>query len=218
MPALFARCRVSPGWSARDLREPRDLELGERRVGIRGGEVAHQPDDVGARDRRLAEPPPPHARVDLHVDRDSNRERPVRHGQLEPCLAGLAVLVLERGAEHHDPRRGERRPQVDALTDGRDAQGRGALLEGRGSDRERTVPVGVRLDDRPELGRPERVAQAREVRPQRGPVDRDHRSLVRLRPCGDHRRLRGRSRGERRPDPSAEPTGGLAGGVPVEPA
>jgi hypothetical protein len=111
------------------------------------------------------------------------------------------VLVLEGGAEHDDPCFGERRPQVDALADRGDTQCRRAGLERRRGDGLRAVAVAVGLDDGPELGPREGLAQSGEVRPQRCPVDGDLRPLrpvIGVRACVDARRLRTSCAGARR--------------------
>ncbi len=63
--------RLEPGMGFHDCQEARQLVARERQIGVGGRQVAHQPDGVVRQRRQLPHPVPPHARVDLDVDRQT---------------------------------------------------------------------------------------------------------------------------------------------------
>ena len=84
--------------------------------------------------------------------------------------------MIGRRPEHDDAGGRERSAEDDRLADGRDAERGGTSVEGGAPDVDRTVPVAVGLDDRPQLGRGQQVAQAACVAADRADVDRDERT------------------------------------------
>ncbi len=170
-------CRRQPGYERGRLAEARDLLLGERRVGVGGREVRHQPDHLEGRRRELGEPVAAHARVELQVERNAVRQRSVvGDDELEPRLPRLGDLAVRRRAEHDDAGLRELGTQHERLGDGGGAQARRPSAERTVGDVDRTVAVAVRLDDGPQLGTGEGREQHLRVATDCAEVDRELRS------------------------------------------
>ena len=155
------------------------LELGAREVGVAvgGGEVGHQADDLDRRCRQLGQAPPAHARFQLQMDAYALRNRVVRDGQVEIGVAGLGDLAARGWAHDEDANSWKLAAQRQGFRDGRDAQRERTLSQCHPCDVDGSVPVGVGLDDRPQLGAPERLAERTDVAPNGAEVDGDLRSM-----------------------------------------
>ena len=176
------------------LAEALDLLLREGRVGVGCGQVRHEAHHLGRRLRQLAEPPAAHARVELQVHAHAFGNLVAPDRKLELGLARLCDLAARRGRAHHqDPGERELSAQLQRLGHGRDAQGSCALVEHRAGDVHRSVAVGVRLHDRPELRALERPQQRARVAPHCAEIDGQLRPVHRA-PAAARRRCRSRSR------------------------
>ena len=154
VPALFAMCRVRCAYGAVAARNRVELRLGERRVGVRrrrSGSSGRRRREPGRGE--LREPPAPHARVELEVDRDALGDvgRPRRTARAAP-RAPRRPPPAPSGRGRRSARAGSARAQLERLAERRDAERRRAGLERRPPDVDRAVPVAVGLDDRPQLG------------------------------------------------------------------
>ena len=175
--ALFAAWRTyAPGVRLGCPEEALELLGGERTVRVGRREVGHEADDRPARCGELAEPPAPHAGVELEMQRNGLGKPLVEDDELEPRLARDPHLVRGRRAEYEDPRLGKRVPQRDRLADGRHAEHPRTAFERGAPGVHGAVPVAVGLDDRPELGRIEELSEHLRVVPDRSEVDGDVRA------------------------------------------
>ena len=95
------------------------------------------------------------------VQRQALGQRPLDDRQLERAGARRPQLRFGGRAEDDDPRLGLGRPQLEPLGDRRDAERGRALGERDLGDGRGAVPVGIRLDDGPELASPSTVRRRR---------------------------------------------------------
>ena len=142
-----SRCVYGRGRVAKAL----DLPFGVGGVGVGGREVAHEAHNLERRRRKLGDAPAAHSGVDLHVHADSRRDLVRPDDELEMRVARVSHLAVAGGTHDDDARDGEVTAKREAFGDGGDAQRRRARAERRPGDVGRAVPVGVRLDDRPQL-------------------------------------------------------------------
>ena len=129
--------------------EPFDLGAREGRIGVRGREMAHQPDDVDRRRRQLGQAPAAHPGVELEVDADALGDRLVEHREVEVCVARLGDVPVGARPEDEDAHAPELAPKRQRLGDGRHAKRQRAFTERRACDVDRAVPVAVGLDHGP---------------------------------------------------------------------
>ena len=137
------------------------LELGAREVGVAvgGGEVGHQADDLDASVPAARTGPTGPCPFQLQMDAYALRNRVVRDGQVEIGVAGLGDLAARRRAHDEDANSWELAAQRQGFRDGRDAQRERTLAQCHPCHVDGPVPVGVGLDDRPQLGTLERFAE-----------------------------------------------------------
>ena len=97
--------------------EALDLFAGECRIVVRGGEMRHQPDDLGRRRRQLREAVAAHAGVELQVDPHPLRDLAVGDRELETGGTRLRDLAVRPGRSQHDDALGAVLvPQREAIT------------------------------------------------------------------------------------------------------
>src|SRR6476661_3325752 len=116
------------------------------------------------------------------MDANALQNLAVGDHELEPGVASESDLTVRAGGAHHDDAlRAVLVAQRETFGNGRDAERRRARTERGAGDVDRTVPVTVGLDDRPEPGAAECAQQSAHVAPQRTEVDRDLRAVHRTR-------------------------------------
>ena len=193
--------------------EPRELLLGERRVGVRRREVAHQADDPRPGCRELREPHRPMPVSSLRWTgtpsgaAPSERQSSSRAARAAAIASGPAGPSRITRTEGSASRSSSASPSVATPSAVAPASSRGPPhVDG-------AVTVPVRLDDGPELGTADRATQHPHVVADRAEVDRDERAVHRPH-CGDTltRRSSGRPRRSRccapRPAAAARPGAG----------
>ena len=160
--ALFAAWRIRCGGPSSPLRSARPARA-RTRIGVRGGEMRHQSDDVPCRLRQLREPPPPHSRVELEVDADTFRHRRLPGRELEVGLPRKRDLPADRRSHDEDADARKLGAKLQPLRHRRDAEHARALVDHCSGD-DRPVAVAVRLHDRPER-RPSSTSSSRRAFP-----------------------------------------------------
>ena len=164
---------LQPSVGRRGGKEPRQLLLGEDRVGIRGGKVAHEADDARAGRCNLRETPAAHPRIELDVDPRPFRDVVTGDAQLHVRAARLCRLRPRCRAEDDDPGGGQLPTELEPFCEGRHTKRGGTGLESNSADIESTVAIRIGLDDRPELGPIEQADQCAHVVANCTEVDRD---------------------------------------------
>ena len=145
--------------------ETLDLPLGVCRVGVRGGEVAYEPDHLEVGRDQLGDAPAAHAGVELHVHAHAGRHIVGGDDELDVRVARLAYLAVERGPHDDDPRRRELTAKHERLWHGRDTHRRCACTERCSRDVGRAVAIRIRLHDSPDLRAAQRLEQHAHIPP-----------------------------------------------------
>ena len=139
--------------------------------------MAHEPDHpiAGSAERLLGRhAEPAHAGLDLQVHGKPGNGARLVHGHFEPSLTrALTVSVAERAHSEDARPAGNEWPERHSLPDGRHAETCGAGFDRDRRDVRRAVAVRVRLDDSPELGGRDGLAESLDVARERAEIDGD---------------------------------------------